>query len=131
MPNTDPVVPIINGTLITINTLLKNKNKVLISEFNNQGLNHSESLLFINPWTIWDKQSKLKYANLKSILKRLKTQFNKSNFLETSIPSELKDKNIYFSYMFDDLFDLYFTQTRCKTLTENPKKISTFNNYFT
>jgi len=102
---------------ITINSLLKNKNKVLISEFNNQGLNHSESLLFINPWTIWDKQSKLKYANLKNILKRLKTEFNKSNFLETSIPSELKDKNIYFSYMFDDLFDLYFPHILFQIIT--------------
>jgi len=93
---------------ITINSLLKNKYKILIGEDNNQGLNNSESLLFINPFTIWDKESKLKYFKLKNFLESLKTKFNKSNFLDTSISSDLKDKNIYFSFMFDDLFDLYF-----------------------
>ena len=92
---------------ISKDQLLQKKDKIIIGQDNINSFDLDQSSFFINPWAVWDKETKINYIRLKKIFSKLKEQFDKSNFIEQSIPFEHNDKKKYFRFMFDDLFDLY------------------------
>ena len=87
--------------------LLQKKDKIIIGHDNFNSFDLDQSSSFINPWAVWDKETKINYIRLKKIFLKLKEQFDKSNFINRSIPFEYNNKKKYFNFMFDDLFDLY------------------------
>jgi len=86
--------------------LLQKEDKVIIGQDYNS-FDLTQSSYYINLWTVWDKDTKKNYTRLKNLFINLKKQFDKSSFIESSIPLEHKNKKKYFHFMFDDLFDLY------------------------
>jgi len=108
--------------------LLQKEDKVTIGQdYNSFDLAQSSS--FIDPWAVWDKETKINYTRLKNLFINLKEQFDKSSFIEYSIPLEHKNKKKYFYFMFDDLFDIYLPNilfhviTAKKILKKSPPSI--------